>query len=120
MWDPDEPGSLAEGTASAAASREMATADLVDQREMVRSALADLPRSSAWPSSSPTTAGFTQAQIAERLSTPLGTVKTRMRLGMRKMRVALEGRVGEMDPPADPAGRSSAHGRGGAIPGSGP
>lgn len=109
VWDPDEPGSLAEGTASAAASREMATADLVDQREMVRKALADLPEEQRLAIELAYYGGLTQAQIAERLSTPLGTVKTRMRLGMRKMRVALEGRVGELDPAADaPSGPPAA------------
>ncbi len=102
VWDPDEPGSLAEGTASAAASREMASADLVDQREMVRAALADLPEEQRVAIELAYYSGLTQAQIAERLATPLGTVKTRMRLGMRKMRAALEGRVGVLDPPAPP------------------
>jgi len=30
--------------------------------------------------------GFTQSEIAEMLSVPIGTVKGRMRLGMEKMR----------------------------------
>ncbi len=33
--------------------------------------------------------GFTQAQIAERLNAPLGTVKTRMRQGLQKLRTHL-------------------------------
>ena len=38
--------------------------------------------------------GFTQSEIAEMLSVPIGTVKGRMRLGMEKMR-------GQLAPPAE-------------------
>ena len=34
--------------------------------------------------------GLTHSDISQRLGQPLGTVKTRMRLGMKKLRVALD------------------------------
>ena len=81
VGDPDDRGSLSDETASEAATREMAGAELVDQREMVRAALKDLPDEQRLAIELAYYGGFTQAEIAERLSTPLGTVKTRIRLG---------------------------------------
>ena len=39
--------------------------------------------------------GFTHAEIAEMLETPVGTVKGRMRLGLKKMRDSSRERAGE-------------------------
>jgi RNA polymerase sigma-70 factor (ECF subfamily) len=39
--------------------------------------------------------GHSHAQIAERLGAPLGTVKKRMRTGLKRLRVALDGRFAE-------------------------
>ena len=56
------------------------------QRELVRSALASLPAAQREVIELAYFGGLTQQEIAEKTSTPLGTVKTRMRLGMLKMR----------------------------------
>ena len=40
--------------------------------------------------------GMTQSEIAERTSIPLGTVKTRTLLAMKKLRKALREEIGEL------------------------
>ena len=58
-------------------------------RESVRKALAELPEPQRQALEMAYFGGLTQQEIAERLDTPLGTVKTRMRMGMQKLRRAL-------------------------------
>lgn len=60
-----------------------------EQREVVRAALAALPSEQRQTLLLAYFEGLTQTEIAERLNAPLGTVKTRMRSGMIKLRELL-------------------------------
>ncbi len=63
---------------------------LAESRQVVRAAMALLPTAQREVVELAYFGGFTQTEIAERLSVPLGTVKTRVRLAMRKLRDTLE------------------------------
>ncbi len=63
-----------------------------EQRGLVTAALAQLPDEQQRPLMLAYFEGLTQSEIAARLGTPLGTVKTRMRTGMIKLRDALAGK----------------------------
>ena len=65
------------------------TAELSDQRRLILTAMAGLPQEQREVIELAYFGGLTQQEISERLSQPLGTVKTRIRLGMQKLRVAL-------------------------------
>ena len=64
--------------------------------ETVRGALAHCPTSSARRIELAYFGGLTQQEIAERTGTPLGTVKSRMRLGLLAMRRIARGWVDAM------------------------
>jgi RNA polymerase sigma-70 factor (ECF subfamily) len=64
-----------------------------DEARTVRAALDELPDEQCHVIELAYFGGFTHSQIAEMLETPIGTVKGRMRLGLQKMRNALEGPV---------------------------
>lgn len=64
---------------------------LPEERKAVRAALEDLPSEQREIIELMYFDGLSQTRIAERLSLPLGTVKSRTLLGMRKLRVALAG-----------------------------
>ena len=71
-----------------------AIADAVrsEQRGIVTSALSQLPEEQQRPLVLAYFDGLTQSEIADRLGAPLGTVKTRMRTGMLKLREVLGGK----------------------------
>ncbi len=60
-----------------------------EQREIVQRALAELPEDQRRTLQLAYFEGLTQAEIAAKLDSPLGTVKTRMRAGMTKLRTTL-------------------------------
>ena len=61
------------------------------QRDRVRKALSQLPDEQRETLIMAYFKGYTQSQISEALGQPLGTIKTRIRLGMQKLRKLLEG-----------------------------
>lgn len=60
-----------------------------EQRLAVRGALAELPEPQRIALELAYFEGLSQSEIATRLAQPLGTIKTRMQLGMKKMRERL-------------------------------
>jgi RNA polymerase sigma-70 factor (ECF subfamily) len=67
--------------------------DRPEERRVVRRALAELPEEQREVIERMYFDGLSQSQIAERAGIPLGTVKSRTLLGMRRLRA----RLGEMD-----------------------
>jgi RNA polymerase sigma-70 factor (ECF subfamily) len=71
-------------------------AQLSDVRRTVRTALGSLPAEQRQVIELAYYDGYTQQEIAGLLDQPLGTVKTRIRLGMRKLRAALATELKEL------------------------
>ena len=69
--------------------------DSSEEKEKLTRAVADLPADQRQVIELAYFEGLSQTQIAQKLGEPLGTVKTRMRLGMNKLRQALPVLSGE-------------------------
>lgn len=65
------------------------SAQLAEERRAVRAALATLPPEQRLAIEMAYFKGMTQQEIASELGQPLGTVKTRIRLGMQKLKATL-------------------------------
>ena len=70
-------------------SVESQVAQSLDRERIVR-ALATLPENQREVIELAYFEGYSQSEMAERLSQPLGTIKTRVRLAMQKLRTSLQ------------------------------
>jgi RNA polymerase sigma-70 factor, ECF subfamily len=74
---------------SAAPSDPLADAEHAERSQIVRAALADLPSEQREALELGYFGGLSQSEIAEQTGLPLGTIKTRMRLALQKLRERL-------------------------------
>lgn len=80
---------------AAAAGDVAVSSDASEEREKVARAVASLPADQRQVIELAYFEGLSQTQIAQKLGEPLGTIKTRVRLGMNKLRQALPVLSGE-------------------------
>jgi len=64
--------------------------DISERKHKIRTAVAELPEEQRQALAMSFFQGYSHAEIAEILNEPLGTVKTRIRLGMQKLRQTLQ------------------------------
>jgi len=76
----------------------------VEQSEQVRSALQELPKEQWQVIHLSFYGGVAHQEIAQRLGIPLGTAKTRIRLGMRRLRQLLANMIEEPQPEREATG----------------
>jgi RNA polymerase sigma-70 factor (ECF subfamily) len=90
------PQSTAEGTAERveAPERTEELAFAADEHERARRLVAELPREQREVLDLAYFAGYSQTEIAARVGVPLGTVKSRARLGLLRLRAAAEREFG--------------------------
>lgn len=97
--DPDSEGSPIAGVATSDRLDDpVLGAELAEQREAVRAAMTRLPPEQRRAIELAYFSGLTQVEIASVTGDPLGTVKTRIRLGMRKLRENLAAYVSTGEP----------------------
>ena len=92
-WKKRNPGDGEQPTAEAAADpRDLL--ELREQAQALRAALTTLTLAEREAIEATFFAGLTQAEAATRLNQPLGTIKTRIRSGLHKLRLALSAEAG--------------------------
>lgn len=84
--DTSEEGAPAAASAMQSASDPSLDAEQAERRQLVVAALAELPGEQREALELGYFGGLSQSEIAERTGQPLGTIKTRMRLAMLKLR----------------------------------